>query len=86
MINFLKIFEDGTKLITNAYCFPYHASVELWVKGQQRPAIQHDYIRFMYEMISKSYVTKSGTEGHSGRISYLPHHGIYYPNKLGYMS
>ena len=42
-----------------------------------------DYIRFMKDIIAKGYARKSATEAASGKTWYLPHHGVYHPNKPG---
>ena len=39
------------------------------------------YVRFMEEIISKRYARKSSREAAPGKIWYLPHHGVYHPNK-----
>ena len=37
----------------------------------------------MGEIISKGYATKSSREAAPGKIWYVPHHGVYHPNKPG---
>ena len=37
----------------------------------------------MEEIISKGYARKSTKEAAPGKIWYLPHHGVYHPNKPG---
>ena len=44
---------------------------------------EKDYVRFMEETISKGYARKSTREAAPGKICYLPHHGVYQPNKPG---
>ena len=44
---------------------------------------KYDYIKFMKELTSKRYAKKSSTVTESGRCWYLPHCGVYHPNKLG---
>lgn len=43
-----------------------------------------DYVTFMSEMISKGYAERVPTEdieNSSGRVWYIPHHGVYHPQK-----
>ena len=44
-----------------------------------------DYIRFMKEIIAKGYARKSTMAAAPGKTwsIYLPHHGVYQPNKPG---
>ena len=42
---------------------------------------EEDYVRFIEEIISKRYTRKSTREAPPGKILYLPHHGVYHPNK-----
>ena len=44
---------------------------------------EKDYVRVMEEKISKGYARKSTREAAPGKIWYLPHHGVYHPNKPG---
>ena len=37
----------------------------------------------LYKIISKGYARKSTREVAPGKIWYLPHHGVYHPNKPG---
>ena len=41
------------------------------------------YVRYMEKIISKGYARKSTREAAPGKIWYLPHHGVYHPNKPG---
>ena len=42
-----------------------------------------DYIKFMKELTSKGYAKESSKVAESGHCWYLPHHGVYHPNKPG---
>ena len=42
-----------------------------------------DYIKFMKELTSKGYAKESSKVAQSGHCWYLPHHGVYHPNKPG---
>ena len=42
-----------------------------------------DYIEFMKELTSKGYAKESSKVAESGHCWYLPHHGVYHPNKPG---
>ena len=44
---------------------------------------KEDYIRFMRDVITKVYARKSTTEAASVKTWYLPHYGVYHPNKPG---
>ena len=40
-------------------------------------------MKFMNELILKTYVRESLSAVETGKYWYLPHHGIYHPNKPG---
>ena len=42
-----------------------------------------DYIKFMKELTYKGYTKESSKVAESGHCWYLPHHGVYHPNKPG---
>ena len=42
-----------------------------------------DYMKFMKDLISRGYAIETSTEPKSGKFWYLPHHGVYHPNKPG---
>ena len=42
-----------------------------------------DYIRFMEVIIAKGYARKSTMTATPEKTWYLPHHGVYHPNKRG---
>ena len=44
---------------------------------------EKDCVRFMEEIISKGYARKSSREVAPGKVWYLPHLGVYHPNKPG---
>ena len=52
-------------------------------KLNKNKEFEKDYVRFMEEIISKRYARKSTKEAAPRKIWYLPHHGIYHPNKPG---
>ena len=52
-------------------------------KFSKNDQFREDYIRFMMDIIAKGYARKSTTKAASGKTWYLPHHGVYYPNKPG---
>ena len=52
-------------------------------KFSKNDQFKEDYIRFMKDIIAKGYARKSTTEAASGKTWYLPHHGVYHPNKPG---
>ena len=44
---------------------------------------KNDYMNFMTELMSKGYATESTVAAENGKCWYLPHHGVYNPNKPG---
>ena len=50
-------------------------------KFNKNERFKEDYIRFMDEIIAKGYARKAVKERESGKTWYLPHHGVYHPNK-----
>ena len=52
-------------------------------KFSKNDQFREDYIRFMKDIIAKGYARKSTTKAASGKTWYLPHHGVYHPNKPG---
>ena len=42
-----------------------------------------DYIEFVKELTSKGYAKESSKVAELGHCWYLPHHGVYHPNKSG---
>ena len=42
-----------------------------------------DYIKFLEEIIAKGYARKSKMTARPEKTWYLPHHGVYHPNKPG---
>ena len=42
-----------------------------------------DSIRFMEEILAKGYARKSTKTAAQWKTWYLPHHGVYHPNKPG---
>ena len=52
-------------------------------KFSNNDQFKEDYIRFMKDIIAKGNARKSTTEVASGKTWYLPHHGVYHPNKPG---
>ena len=54
-------------------------------KLSRNPQFQQDYIKFMNELILKGYARESTSAAETGKCWYLPHHGVYHPNKPGKM-
>ena len=52
-------------------------------KMSRNHQFKNDYMNFMKELISKGYVTESTAAAKNGKCWYLPHHGVYNPNKPG---
>ena len=52
-------------------------------KFSKNDYFSEDYISFMKDIIAKVYARKSTTEATSGKTWYLPHYGVYHPNKPG---
>ena len=50
-------------------------------KFSKNDQFREDYIRFLKDIIAKGYARKSTTKAASGKTWYLPHHGVYHPNK-----
>ena len=44
---------------------------------------KQDYMKFMNELILKGYARESTSALEAGKCWYLPHHGVYHPNKPG---
>ena len=67
-------------------CNKYQAAQRLSYlkrKFDKNEKFKVDYIRFMEEIIAKGYVRKSTITATPGKMWYLPHHGVYHPNKPG---
>ena len=47
------------------------------------PQLTQDYIKFMNELILKGYARESTSAAETVKYWYLPHHGVYHPNKPG---
>ena len=43
----------------------------------------NDYKEFMESVLEKGYAKKSTTSPAEGKVWYIPHHGVYHPNKPG---
>ena len=52
-------------------------------KMSRNHQFKNDYMNFMKELISKGYATESTAAAKNGKCWYLPHHGVYNPNKPG---
>ena len=73
--------EDG-RLPCNKYQAAQRLSY-LKRKFDKNEKFKADYIRFMEEIITKGYARKSTMTAAPGKTWYLPHHGVYHPNKPG---
>ena len=59
---------------------------KLQARMKQDEKYKKDYVAFMEEIISKGYaepVTEEDKHAHDGQLWYLPHHGVYHPQKPG---
>ena len=52
-------------------------------KMSRNHQFKNDYMNFMKELMSKGYATESTAAAENGKCWYLPHHGVYNPNKPG---
>ena len=52
-------------------------------KLSRSPQLKQDYIKFMNELILKGYARESTSAAETVKYWYLPHHGVYHPNKPG---
>ena len=50
-------------------------------KLSRNPQFKQDYMKFMNELILKGYARESTSALEVGKCWYLPHHGVYHPNK-----
>ena len=67
-------------------CNKYQAAQRLSYlkrKFDKNEKFKADYIRFMEEITVKGYARKSTMTAAPGKMWYLPHHGVYHPNKPG---
>ena len=55
--------------------------LEKWFKRDQK--FFQQYKQFIEDMIGNGYAEKCKIEGKEGRCWYLPHHGVYHPQKPG---
>ena len=81
----MEILDDETKL-EDFPCNKYQTAQRLsYLKRtfDKNDKFKADYIRFMEEIIAKGYARKSTMAAAPGRTWYLPHHGVYHPNKPG---
>ena len=76
--------KDDVKLLNNRKHAKQRA---LWIKKKfGNKQFREDYVTFMNGIISKGYareVPKANMKIDEGKTWYLPHHGIYHPNKPG---
>ena len=49
----------------------------------KNPDFSNDYKGFIEELIRRGYAEMSNKEAPVGRAWYIPHHGVYHPNKPG---
>ena len=52
-------------------------------KLSRNPQFKQDYMKFMNELILKGYARESTSAAETVKYWYLPHHGVYHPNKPG---
>ena len=52
-------------------------------KLSRDPQFKQDYMKFINELILKGYARESTSAVEAGKCWYLPHHGVYHPNKPG---
>ena len=52
-------------------------------KLSRNPQFKQCYMKFMNELILKGYARESTSAVKAGKCWYLPHHGVYHPNKPG---
>ena len=52
-------------------------------KLSRNPQFKQFYMKFMNELILKGYARESTSAVEVGKCWYLPHHGVYHPNKPG---
>ena len=67
-------------------CNKYQASQRLSYlkkKFDKNKKFKADYVRFMEEIIAKGYARKSTITAAPGKTWFLPHNGVYHPNKPG---
>ena len=85
-------YEMPLPLRDERLCLPYNKSLALhrldYLKRRlKRDEIYRDhYCSFMKDMIEKSYAERVPAESidrNDGRVFYIPHHGVYNPNKPG---
>ncbi|XP_066929138.1 uncharacterized protein [Clytia hemisphaerica] len=55
----------------------------MWLKKklERRDQFRDDYVKFMQELLSKEYVVKCEKPPTVGKVWYVPHHGVYHPQK-----
>ena len=96
---FLQILEESAKLVNGHHEIPLpfrRIDVQLpnnkvqanekrlvSLKMARNNKFKDDYIKFMKELASKGYAKESSKVAESGFCWYLPHHGVYHPNKPG---
>ena len=67
-------------------CNKYQATQRLSYlkrKFDKNEKFKADYIRFMEDITTKGYARKSTMTAAPEKTLYLPHHGVYHPNKPG---
>ena len=98
-LKFIEILENGTELVRVHYqiLLPFrnneinlpndHSQTEKRFACLQRKLsknqFKQDYMKFMNELILKGYARESISAMNTGKCRYLPHHGVYDPNKPG---
>ena len=52
-------------------------------KFQRNQKLLSDYQAFMDELLEKGYAVKIDAPAEEGKLWYVPHHGVYHPQKPG---
>ena len=76
-------FRNPNIQLLNNRCQAWQRLSYLKKRFNKNKEFEKDYVRFMEDIISKGYARKSTREAAPGKTWYLPHHGVYHPNKPG---
>ena len=78
----LSCRQEDVRLPCNKYQATQNLSY-LKRKFDKKEKFKANYIRFIEEIIAKGYARKSTIKTAPWKTWYLPHHGVYHPNKPG---
>ena len=67
----------------NNRCIAVRRAEHLKRKFKRDPKFHEDYVKFIGDMISNGYARKSSRNYKDGNNWFIPHHGVYHPNKPG---